>query len=43
MLVTYIEYFSIIGYYVLPILIFKGAYYLRKYFDNNINKNTLFA
>ena len=42
-LVTCVEYFSTIGYHVLPMLIFKGAYYLRKYFDNDIDGNTLFA
>ena len=42
-LVTCIKCFSTTGYYVLQMLIFKGAYYLRKYFDNDIDGNTLFV
>ena len=42
-LVTCVEYFSAIGYHVPPMLIFKGAYYLRKYFENDIDGDTLFA
>ena len=42
-LVTAVECFSATGYHVPPMLIFKGAYHLRKYFDNNINGDTLFA
>ena len=31
------------GYHVPPMLIFKGAYHLREYFENDIDGNTLFA
>jgi hypothetical protein len=41
--VTCVECFSATGYHVPLMLIFKGAYYLRKYFDNNIDGDTLFA
>ena len=40
-LVTSIEYISIGGYYVPPIIIFKGAYHLRKYFKNDIDSYIL--
>jgi hypothetical protein len=42
-LVTSVECFSSTGYHVPPMLIFKGAYHLRKYSKNDINGNTLFA
>jgi hypothetical protein len=42
-LVTLTECISTSRYHVPTMLIFKGAYHLRKYFDNNINSDTLFA
>lgn len=42
-LVTCVECFNATGYHVPPMLIFKGAYHLKKYFDNDIDGNTLFA
>ena len=42
-LVTCVECFSATSYYIPLMLIFKGAYYLQKYFDNNIDGDTLFA
>jgi hypothetical protein len=42
-LVTTVECISAGGYYLPIMLIFKGAYHLRKYFKNNINDNTLFT
>ncbi len=42
-LVTSVECFSTTGYCVPPMLIFKGAYYIRKYFENDIDGDTLFA
>ena len=42
-LVTSVEYFSATGYHIPLMLIFKGVYHLRKYFENDINGNTLFA
>ena len=42
-LVTCVECFSATGYHVPPMLIFKGAYHLRKYFENDIDGDTLFA
>ena len=42
-LVTSVKCFSATGYHVPPMLIFKDAYHLQKYFENDINSNTLFA
>ena len=42
-LVTAVECISAGGYHVLVMLIFKGAYHLRKYFENDIDDNVLFA
>jgi hypothetical protein len=42
-LVTAVEYISAGGYHVPAIVIFKRAYHLRKYFDNNMSDDTLFA
>jgi hypothetical protein len=42
-LVTSTERIGASGYHVPAMLIFKGAYHLRKYFDNDIDGNTLFA
>jgi hypothetical protein len=38
-LFTFTEYIFIKGYHVPLIIIFKGTYYLRKYFKNNINSD----
>ena len=40
-LIISIEYISISGYYVPSMIIFKGTYYLRKYFKNDSNSNIL--
>ena len=40
-LITSIEYISRGSFYVSLIIIFKGTYYLRKYFNNNIDSNIL--
>ena len=42
-LVMSTEYIRASGYHVPPMLIFKGAYHLRKHFENNIDGDTLFA
>ena len=42
-LVTSIEYISTGDYYIPLIIIFKGAYYLRKNFKNDIDSNILWA
>ena len=42
-LVTSTEYISAGGYHVPPMITFKGAYYLRKYFTNEIDGNILFS
>lgn len=42
-LITIIECISATGYHVPPMIIFKGAYHLRKHFDNDIDDNVLFA
>ena len=41
-LIISIECISTGGYYIPPIIIFKGAYYLYKYFTNDIDSNILF-
>ena len=41
-LITSTEYISAGSYYVPPIITFKGTYYLRKYFTNDIDSNILF-
>ena len=40
-LVTSIECISWSGYHVPAMITFKGVYYLYKYFDNDIDSNTL--
>ncbi len=40
-LVTLTEYISASGYYVPPIITFKGAFHLCKYFDNDLNGDVL--
>jgi hypothetical protein len=42
-LVTLTEYISALGYHLPAIITFKGVYYLRKYFDNDIDSNTLWS
>jgi hypothetical protein len=42
-LVTAVECISATGYHPPAMLIFKGAYYLRKHFDNDIDGDVLFA
>ena len=41
-LITSTECISAGGYHVPPMITFKGAYYLRKYFTNDIDGNILF-
>jgi hypothetical protein len=38
-----VECISATGYYPPAMLIFKGVYYLRKHFDNDIDGDVLFA
>ena len=40
-LVTSTEYISIGGYHIPLMIIFKGIYYLYKYFNNDIDSNIL--
>ena len=42
-LVTSTECISATGYHVPPMVIFRGAYYLRKHFQNSIDGATLYA
>ena len=42
-LVTSTECFSAVGYHVPSMLTFKGAYHLRKYFENDLNGDTYFT
>jgi hypothetical protein len=42
-IITSIECISATGYRVPPVLIFKGAYHLRKFFDNDLDGDILFA
>jgi len=40
-LVIITKYISVGGYYLPPMIIYKGAYYLRKYFKNDIDGDIL--
>ena len=42
-LVTAIECYNTTDYYILIILIFKGVYYLHKYFKNDLSDNNFFS
>jgi hypothetical protein len=42
-LVTFTECIFAGGYHVLPMITFKGAYHLRKYFKNEMDGNILFS
>ena len=42
-LVTSTECISVGGFHVPPMITFKGAYYLRKYFKNDMDDNILFS
>ena len=42
-LITSTEYISASSYYVPPMIMFKGTYYLCKYFKNDIDDNILFS
>ena len=42
-LVTLIECIGVLGYHLLAMITFKGIYYLWKYFDNDMDGNTLWS